>query len=277
MWAALAVSALLSAAPADAGALQIKNDRFTYGVFGQVRTDTQVLPGEIVFVAFDVEGLQTREDGTASYTTALELLDKSGKSLFKETPIERKALLPMGGNRLPNWSQVIVGSDTEPGTYTIRVTVADKLAKNSPPAVLEKKFELSAPHFGLIRTALFYDKPPTSPPPAPPIGVPGEGFIVGFTVVGFQTNPGAKAGDQAQAHVAVEMSILDDAGKPTLAKPFTIDVNQGLAEEYKAALPFSFPLAPNRAGKYTLVITATDKLANKSAKQQMSLTIVEPK
>lgn len=277
MWAALAVSAVMTAAPADAGALQIKNDRFTYGVYGQVRTDTQVLPGEIVFVAFDVDGLQTLDDGTASYTTALELLDKGGKSLFKETPVERKALLPMGGNHLPNWSQVIVGSDTEPGTYTIRVTVADKLAKNGQPAVLEKKFELTAPHFGLIRTALFYDKPPASPPPAPPIGVPGQGFLVGFTVVGFQTNPGAKAGDQPQAHVTVEMSILDETGKPTLPKPFAIDVNQGLAEDYKAALPFSFPLSPNRAGKYTLVITATDKLANKSAKQEMSLTVLEPK
>ena len=115
MWAALAVSAVMTAAPADAGALQIKNDRFTYGVYGQVRTDTQVLPGEIVFVAFDVDGLQTLDDGTASYTTALELLDKGGKSLFKETPVERKALLPMGGNHLPNWSQVIVGSDTRAG------------------------------------------------------------------------------------------------------------------------------------------------------------------
>ena len=276
MWAALAVSAVLTAAPSDAGALQIKNDRFTYGIFGQERKDTQVIPGDILIVAFDIDGLQAKDDGSVGYSTQMELLDKTGKAVFTEKPTDRETTLPLGGNRLPNWSRVATGTDAEAGAYTVKITVVDNVAKNKPQAVLEKKFELVAPRFGIIHVATGYDKPPTSPPPAPPVAVPGQSVLVFFTVVGFQANPGAKPKDPLQADVAVEMTILDDAGKPTLVKPFGGEIKE-VAEEFKTVLPFNFPLMLNRTGKFTIVITATDKLANKSAKQELSLTVLDAK
>ena len=121
-----------------------------------------------------------------------------------------------------------------------------------------------------------YDKPPTSPPPAPSIGVPGQGFLVGFAVVGFQTNPAAKPKDPLQANVVTEMTILDETGKPTMAKPFGGAIKD-LAEDFKTYLPFNFPLGLNRSGKYTIVITATDKLANKTARQELTLTVLDVK
>ena len=276
MWAALAAAAVLTAAPSDAGSLQIKNDRFTYGIFGQERKDTQVIPGDILIVAFDIDGLQTKEDGSVGYSTAMELLNKDGKSVFTEKPTDREATLPLGGNRLPNWSRVATGTDAEAGAYTVRITVVDNVAKGKPQAVLEKKFELLAPRFGIIHVATGYDKPPTSPPPAPPVAVPGQGVLTFFTVVGFQTNPGAKAKDPLQANVVVEMSVLDDAGKPTLVKPFGGEIKE-VAEDFKTVLPFNFPLMLNRSGKFTLVITATDKLAKKTAKQELTLTVLDVK
>ena len=89
MWATLAVTAVLAAAPADAGPLQIKDEHFTYGILGSERKDTEVIPGDILILAFDIEGLTIKDDGTVRYTTAMELLDKDGKSEFKENPIER--------------------------------------------------------------------------------------------------------------------------------------------------------------------------------------------
>ena len=50
-----------------------------------------------------------------------------------------------------------------------------------------------------------------------------------------------------------------------------------VADEFKTVLPFNFPLMLNRSGKYTVVITATDKLANKTAKQELSLTVLDVK
>ena len=196
--------------------------------------------------------------------------------MFTEKPTDREATLTLGGNRLPTWSRVSTGTDADAGTYTVRITVVDKVAKNATPAVLEKKFELVAPRFGIINVGLGYDKPPASPPPAPPVAVAGQGMLAFFMVVGFQTNPAAKPKDPLQANIAVEMTILDDAGKPTLVKPFG-GAFKDVPEDFKAFLPFTFPLSLNRGGKYTIVITATDKLANKTTKQELNLTVLDGK
>jgi len=167
MWAALAVSAVLAAVPADAGQLQIKNDRFTYGILGQDRPDDKVIPGDTLIVAFDIEGLQVKEDGKVKYSTSMELLNKDGKSEFKENPIDRESVNTLGGSRLPCWSLVSIGTDTPPGQYTVKISVADTSVKGGKPVTVERKFEVVAPRLGIIRTGLGYDKPPTSPPPTP--------------------------------------------------------------------------------------------------------------
>ena len=277
MWATLAASAVLAAAPADAGQLQIKNDRFTHGIYGSERKDAQIIPGDILWVAFDVEGLKVADDGKVSYSTAMELLDKDGKSQFKENPVGRDSVNTLGGTRLPVWSRVSIGTDTPAGEYTVRITLADQAAKDAKPATLERKFTVVAPRFGLILTAFGYDKPATAPPPAPPVAVPGQQLLTFFTVVGFDTKPGKTPKDPLQADVAVEMSILDESGKPTLTKPFTGEIKE-VTEDYKTFLPFQFPILMNRPGKYTVVLTATDKQGNKPpVKQELQLTVVDVK
>ena len=92
------------------------------------------------------------------------------------------------------------------------------------------------------------------------MAVPGQQLLAYFTVVGFETKPG-KTQDKLTANIHVELSILDDSGKPTLAKPYTGDATD-IGEEYKAFLPFQFPLPLNRSGKFNIVFTATDKLGN---------------
>ena len=139
MWATLAVSAVLAAAPADAAPLQIKNDHFTYGIFGAERKDAEVIPGDILILAYDIEGLTTKDDGTVRYTTSMELLDKDSHSEFKENPIERTAVNALGGSRLPCWSRVNIGTDTPAGDYTVRVSVTDKAAANAAPVTVERR------------------------------------------------------------------------------------------------------------------------------------------
>jgi hypothetical protein len=276
MWAALAVSAVLAAVPADAGQLQIKNDRFTYGILGQDRPDDKVIPGDTLIVAFDIEGLQVKEDGKVKYSTSMELLNKDGKSEFKENPIDRESVNTLGGSRLPCWSLVSIGTDTPPGQYTVKISVADTSVKGGKPVTVERKFEVVAPRLGIIRTGLGYDKPPTSPPPAPPVAVPGQQILAFFTVVGFETKPGATK-DKLTANVHVELSILDDSGKTTLPKPYTGDVKD-ISEEYKAFVPFQFPLPLNRAGKFKIRFTATDKLGNKPpVTQELDLNVIDVK
>lgn len=276
MWAALAVSTVLAAVPADAGQLQIKNDRFTYGIYGQERKDSQVIPGDTLILAFDIEGVKVGEDGKVAYSTAMELLNKDGKSEFKENPIDRDTVNALGGSHLPCWSRVSIGTDTAPGQYTVRVTVADRAVKGAQ-AVVERTFTVVPPRFGIILTALGYDKPPTSPPPAPPVAVPGQQLLAFFMVVGFDTKPGKTAKDPLQADLIVEMSVLDESGKPTTSKPFTGEFKD-IPPEAKDFWPVQFPLLLNRSGKFTIVFTATDKQGNKPpVSQKMELTVYDVK
>jgi hypothetical protein len=276
MWAALAVFAVLAAAPADAGQLQIKNDRFTYGILGQDRPDDKVIPGDTLIVAFDIEGLQVKEDGKVRYSTSMELLNKDGKSEFKENPIERESINTLGGSHLPCWSRVSIGTDTPAGQYTVKISVADASVKDGKPVSVERKFEVTAPRFGIILTGLGYDKPPQAPPPAPPLGVPGQQLLAYFTVVGFETKAAATK-DKLTANLHVELSILDDSGKPTLSKPYVGDATD-IGADYKLFLPFQFPLPLNRSGKFKVRFTATDKLGNKPpVTQDLDLTVVDVK
>ncbi len=71
------------------------------------------------------------------------------------------------------------------------------------------------------------------------------------------------------ANIHVELSILDDSGKPTLAKPHTGDAKGYWRGEYKAFLTFQFPssrltVPANSRSRFT----ATDKLGNKPAVTQ---------
>jgi hypothetical protein len=277
MWAALAVSAALAAAPADAGPIQIKNDHFTYGIYGPPRKDAEVTPGDVLILAYDIEGLTVRDDGQVLYSTAMELLNKDGKSEFKENPIDRQAVNALGGSRVPGLSRITIGADTAPGEYTVRITVADKAPNvKSQPAVVERKFTVAKPGFGIILPQFGYDKPATAPPPAPPVAVPGQTLLFFFAVVGFDAKAGKTGQDMFTTDLSVELSVLDESGKPTLAKPFTGSV-KAVPADGKDFWPAQFPLSLNRSGKFTVVLTAKDNQGNKTAKLELPLTVVDVK
>src|SRR5262249_22379270 len=100
MWASLALSAALTLTPAQ-GKLDLVNPRPTFGILGQERKDKKVLVGDVFTLAFDVVGLQTKEDGQIQYSIGMELLDKQGKSQFKQEPRDLEAVNSLGGNGMP--------------------------------------------------------------------------------------------------------------------------------------------------------------------------------
>jgi len=148
--------------------------------------------------------------------------------------------------------------------------------KNGPSVVAERKFTVVPPRFGIILPLLNYDKPPTSPPPAPPVAVPGQQFLFFCGVVGFDAKPGKTPQDDLQTDVTLELTILDENGKPTLTKPFS-GALKAVPPDAKEFWPTTFPLTLNRSGKFTIVVTATDKQGNKTAKLELPLTVVDVK
>src|SRR6476659_5228004 len=66
--------------PHLASALEIKNIRVCYGPFGATRADTKVLPGDVIFMTFELDGLgidpKTKK---TNYDTTLEFIDATKK------------------------------------------------------------------------------------------------------------------------------------------------------------------------------------------------------
>lgn len=278
MWTTLALMSALSWTPAQAGQLQLNNARVTYGILGQERKDTSYLPGDMVVLAFDIEGLQVKPDGQVKYSIGMKLIDqKMNKAVFTRAPQEMTVVNTLGNSRLPSFALTNIGTDTEPGKYTMTVTVTDVAAKTSKD--LKQDFEVKKPAFGIVRPGFVYNKlneeqsgPPTTI--APPLAVPGQNLMLNFAVVGFRL-----AGEKNQPKVTVEMKIMDETGKKTvLEKPFsgTADNIPDEAKQLKV-IPFEVPIQCNRSGKFKIVLTAKDEISGKSVEQTLDLKVIELK
>jgi hypothetical protein len=275
MWATVALTAVLGMTPAQSGTLDFKNIRLTHSVLGQERKDSKVLPGDLFVVHFDIEGLKVEKNGRVMYSMGMELIQKvKGKdvSKFKQLPRDLEALNILGGTRLPAFAQTIIGTDAVPGDYTLKVTVRDRVAKIEK--VLTRTFEVVQPRFGFVQTALLYNVPLTArdtPIPAPGLAVPGQLLYLNFALVGFELDKKTMEPD-----VTVEMRVVDEDGKPTVAKPFSGTVKR-LPKGFQM-IPFD-PLALqlNRVGKFKIVLKATDNVNGKKAEQSLDLTVRDTK
>ncbi|MGH7223076.1 MAG: hypothetical protein ACRELF_07605, partial [Gemmataceae bacterium] len=248
MWTTLALVSALSWTPAQAGQLELKNARVTYGILGQERKDTNYLPGDLVVLAFDIEGLKVAPDGLAKYSMSVKLYDhKQKKVVFEKVPQQMEVVNTLGGSRVPTFALTNIGTDTAAGKYTMTVEVNDgKVSKK-----LERDFEVKKSEFGIVRPGFVYNKlneeqvgPTTTI--APPLAVPGQNLMLHFAVVGF-----ALAGDKNDPNVKVEMKVVDEAGKPVLEKAFSGRATK-IDDEAKQlrVIPFEVPIQVTRIGKF---------------------------
>lgn len=268
MWSTLAVVAALSAAPAaEPDQLTLSNVRSTYGVLGPVRTSTDILPGDRICIAFDIEGISVDRQGKVLYSTALEIIDKADKVLFKQDPHPQEAIISLGGNRLAAFAYLDIGLDQAPGDYTLRVTVTDRLKKK--PQTLTRPFRVLKREFGLIHLTTTSDSEALHPTAVPGVG---ETLWLNFAVVGFDR---ASAGKK-QPNVHVEMRIFDEDGKPTLPNPFTGEINDKVPEK-APALQGQFLISLNRPGKFRVDLKATDQVSKKTSEVSFPLAVISVK
>ncbi len=258
----------LSLALAQTGKLDLTNVRPTFGVLGAPRPDSKILPGDVFWLAFDMDGVKVDPNGKVVYGMGLEVKDSAGKTIFKEDENKDQPLVTensLGGTKLPVFARVDTGTDFPPGEYTLKVAVSDRTGKTS--ATLERKFQVEKLGFGLVRLSTSYDQEGRMP--APMVGVPGQFLHVNFVAVGF-----ARDKTKKQPHMEVELRILDDKGKPVLDKPGTGVVNKDVAENARG-FPMGFVVALNRPGKFSVELNAVDKIAGaKAAPVKFPLTVL---
>jgi hypothetical protein len=244
--------------PSFAGALEIKNVRPTFGPTGALRGKVEAVPGDFVFLSYDIEGLNVNaKTGKVSYVTTVELLDPSNKSLFsKDTPMD--LILQLGGNRIPGDLYITTGPKQTPGKYTIKLTVNDKQGKETKSVTYP--FDLVPETFGFALVT------------APAVGLPGQSYAASFALVHMAFD------SKKMPNVEVRMSVLDDAGKPVANPVFASlprDIPEGIDIQKENFVPLTYPVYLNRPGHFTIEITALDNVAKKQKQLRFGLTVID--
>lgn len=263
MWTAVALTTVMTLAPAQG--IELKNVRSTYGIMGETRKDDKLLPGDVLVMHFDIEGLKVKDNGLVQYSMGMELTKKGkAKPEFKRDPLDLEGELSLGGTTLPSYAMTAIGTDSDPGQYTFKITMKDRLSKTEK--VLEKTFEVLKPKLGFVQVRL------TAPngDPMPPVAVAGQRVDVNCALIGFML------GKDNLPHVTFEMVILDDAGKPTIAKSFKGDIKADLKATRTPSLMTFVPRALdlNKAGKYKILIKAKCNVSGESTEQTMNLNVL---
>jgi hypothetical protein len=249
---------------AQDGSLELVNPRTTYGYLGAPRPKEGMLPGDTAHFTFEIKNLKLDEAGKAFYSIAIEIRDADGKLFFEQKPYNAVARNFFGGATLPCSAHVDVPYDAKPGVVDWKVTVQDRTTKKS--ATLAGKGKILPADFGIARVGLFADADTRVPMSA--VGVVGDSAYLHFSTVGF-----ARDKDKKQPDVHVSMRILDEQGKPTMARPITGKIDANVPPDAQH-LPMLFGLTLNRAGRFTVEVTAEDKIAGKTSRISYGLRVL---
>ena len=256
--------ASLMSAPAQApGALDLTNVTPTYGILGPVRPTTTLLPGDVLCVRFDIEGITIAKDGKVTYSMQQLVLDKAGKEWFKPDPVNRVDQAPLGGGKLPGYTFVTAGLDLPAGDYILKMTVTDNA--NKATKAFEQKFTVLKAEFGIV--AVYASADNQGRLPASTTGVVGGSIFIHFSVVGFDKDKTKK-----QPELTFEMFPVEN-GKATTATPAVWDVKDGV-EEKDYTYSMRYPVPFTRPGKFAIRLTATDKITKKTATLDVPVTVL---
>lgn len=266
MWSVLLLAATAGLPANQGGTLTLTNVRSTHGVLGPTRPSDKMLPGDTLFLCFDIEGIRVDGNGKVAYSIGTEVTSRSGRPVFKQEPRNLEGTTSLGGGRVPAFAEIRLGVDQEPGDFILKVTATDTAGRRSGSA--ERPFTVLPRGFGLVRLTTSSDQDGLLPSPIAAVGQP---LWVNFGAVGFGRDSGTK-----QPNVTFQIRVLDDAGKPTTAKPITSSVNKDVPEKF-LGLPMNFLLSLNRPGKFTVEIQANDQVARKTTSLSFPLTVHEAK
>jgi hypothetical protein len=255
---------LLAGQGGQAGGPEIVNPHGSYGYLGAPRPKGKgYLPGDVAHFSFEIKNLKTDANGRVSYSIAIVITDDSGKVFFEQKPYNSFAQTYFGGTSLPAAARIEIPLDTKPSTMHWKVTVTDRTTGKS--TFQEGTGAVLPPDFGLVQIGTFSDAEGKAP--MAPVGVVGGQLYLGFGVVGFAR------GSDKQPNVKVSLQIRDEKGKLTTAKPLTGEVNKDIAADVRV-IPLHFGLTLDRAGRFTLELSAQDQISGKTATVSLPVRIL---
>lgn len=262
MWTTLALLTALGVTPAESG-LSLTHVRSTHGLLGPERKSEALAPGDVFFLCFDIEGITVEEGGKVRYSLGIEASDSSDKVVFRQKPTDTESKVSLGGTSVPAYAQLDIGLSTPPGDYRFKVVVKD-LASGKEQS-LTRAIKVLPRGFALVRQTVSLDTEASYPAA---VLTCGQGVWVHSVAVDFARDATSK-----QPNLVFEVRVLDDSGKPTLAKPAVHKIDKDIPANEKK-VPVAFPLSLNRAGKFMLEVVARDEVAGKTAKFVLPLTVL---
>ena len=265
MTASALLALILPVLQAQAGELTIANPRGTYGHLGApVPKGTARLPGDVIHFAFDILNMKLDAKGQASYSMLYEIYDPKGQLVYKEGPINALAINCLGGGALPCTAHFELPTDAVPGIYSAKAVVHDRISNKK--VTFESKGQVAPAGFGLIRLGTSSDRAGNAP--IPPIGVVGQVLYVNFSTVGF-----ARDKKNNQPDIEASLRIVDSKGQPTMPAPLAGKTNDGVPDSLPI-IPMQFAVTLNRAGDFTLELSATDAIAGKTSKISLPIRVI---
>lgn len=260
MWRTLLfVVTVLGVVPAWTTAVEVTNLRSINGPLGAPRNQTKFLPGDVIYLVFDINDLQTDKNGLAQFQIKVEVFDPANKKVFaQEQPPSSLHLL--GGKKLPWYVFVLLEQTWAPGKYQVKLTAVDREAKTS--RTITHNFELLSPAFGLIQ------------PAAPGVAFVGQDFFVTFLVVGM------KRDSKKMPDVSFTLQMYDETNRPVFAKPLVSNIKDLHQEKVfdlteQAIVPIKYPFYPTREGRFIIEVEGFDQIGKQKSMLRFPLRILE--
>ncbi|HSW50981.1 MAG TPA: hypothetical protein VLH09_12435 [Bryobacteraceae bacterium] len=239
-----------------------------------VPSGNRFIPGETVFVSFQVRGYSVSPDSKVLLTYRIEATDSGGVPLVEPDSgrIETE-IAPQDKEWLPKVRySALIPPHALPGKYRVAALVRD--GRSATDAKVEVWFSVQAREVDTsgpfaVRNVRFFRSEEDQRPMATPAYRAGEAFWARFDITGF------KLGDKNRVEVLYGVSIVSPAGKVLFSEP------EAALEEDTSFYPrrhvpgvFSLTVQPKTTpGEYTLAVTARDLVGDQTAETRSTFRI----
>lgn len=139
---ALIVATGCTSTSVSTGGLKTENLKFAAAKDGPVKSDRKFKKSEPVWILFDVQGFQQKDDDTVQVQQDLEVTGPDGKSILKkENILDVNQKFPRGTNNLNANNEVTLPKDAPVGDYKAVISLRDKVGGGT--ATLTESFSIT--------------------------------------------------------------------------------------------------------------------------------------
>jgi hypothetical protein len=246
--------------------LEMANVEAAYGPAGPRRPSNVYYMGDEILIRYTLNGVRANANGEVDVSIALQMTDPDGKVLFAKT-VPTKAVIALGGGSVPGTATATLGTGLKPGKYRLGVTATDKLTGET--ASFQNEVTFAKPIFTSVSQRFYMD--PEGKVPAPVGGIVGQTLYYRFGLIGFDRAKG-------RIETRMDLEIVDDQGKPVLAKPSRTLFKNEDPDAIRRILQVSYSgsMVLNRSGKFGLKFTFTDVAGGQTSHFDVPLRVNDP-